>query len=106
MCENELWQIKWDPFWIQFIPVVWIEESPFSHIHSTDSYGFYSVIQQYLRVWMIEWDLNRFQSIDLEFLILDGANYTDESNLLIMKSMNGKDDWLIRSPFSDSLQSG
>ena len=47
-----------------------------------------------------EWDLIRLQSISLDYCSLYGSTDTSESNVLIMKSMNDNDDWLIRSSFS------
>ena len=55
-----------------------------------------------------EWDLNRLQSIKLGNQALKGSSLfgfaVTESKVLIMKSMNDNDDWLIRSSFSDFIQ--
>ena len=55
--------------------------------------------------WMNDkWDLIRLQSIILGNKALYGDNGNVETNELIMKSMNGNYDWLIRSPFSIYIQ--
>ena len=62
------------------------------------------IVFESMNDWMNdEWDLIRLQFITLKLGALRGDYETVESNELIMKSMNG-DDWLIRSPFSISIQ--
>ena len=61
----------------------------------------HSIVFESMNDWMNdEWDLTQLQSITLEWAALRGDINTTESNVLIMKSMNDNDDWLIRSSFS------
>ena len=73
-----------------------------------DSHAFsncQSIVFESKNDWMNdEWDLIQLQSITLGDEAFDGDDYTVESNELIMKSLNDADDWLIRSPFSISIQ--
>ena len=65
----------------------------------------HSIVFESMNDWMNdELDLNQLQSITLEYGALYGDCETKESNELIMKSMNDKDGWLIRSPFSIFIQ--
>ena len=65
----------------------------------------HSIVFESMNDWMNdEWDLTQLQSITLEWAALRGDINTTESNVLIMKSMNDNDDWLIRSSFSNFTQ--
>ena len=63
------------------------------------------IVFESMNDWMNdEWDLPQLQSITLGWGALNGDEDTIKSNELIMKSMNDGDDWLIRSPFANSIQ--
>ena len=60
-----------------------------------------TIVFESINDWMNdEWDLIRLQSITLGSSTLTGDEDVTETNVLIMKSMNDNDDWLIRSSFS------
>ena len=68
-------------------------------------YECHSIVFESMSDWVNdEWDLIQLQSIKLGSYAFEGDEDTVESNVLIMRSMNHNDDWLIRSSFSNSTQ--
>ena len=112
MFDNELWSVEREihigPGSFQCYESLELKDLPSLTSIQLDRYAFnncHSIVFESMNDWMNdELDLNQLQSITLEYGALYGDCETKESNELIMKSMNDKDGWLIRSPFPIFIQ--